>query len=180
MLFMFLFALSWLLARAASMNLNVTAISARNGSSTLECWQMNTPFDNPTQPGLLGTAQSSLGATSSLSYSIAPPNQDRGLHNAPQKQWVAVLSGAVYITLPDDDTTDAYIFGGPFGLIFAADTEDISTKGHRTQHIGQTESVVFEIPTADGKVPEHHVLHLGPCDAGEIAGIRGYGLSAGS
>ncbi|KAI1346655.1 hypothetical protein F5Y01DRAFT_16839 [Xylaria sp. FL0043] len=176
MLFMSLFALSWLLAGAASMNLNVTAISARNGSSTLECWQMNTPFDNPTQPGLSGTAQLLLGATSSLSYSIAPPNLDRGLHNAPQKQWVAFLSGVAYITLPDDDTTDAYIPGGPFGLIFAADTEDLSSKGHRTQHIGLTESVLFEMPTADGKVPEHHVLHLGPCDAKEIAGIRGYGL----
>ncbi|KAI0803632.1 hypothetical protein GGR55DRAFT_392099 [Xylaria sp. FL0064] len=166
--------------RQSSLNLNVTAISASNGPSTLECWQLNTPFDNPTQPGVLGTAQLLLGATSSLSYSIAPPNHDRGLHNAPQKQWVAVISGAVYITLPDDDTTDAYIFGGPFGLIFAADTQDVSTKGHRTQHIGLTETVIFEIPTADGKVPEHHVLHLGPCDAGEIAGIRGYGLPAES
>ncbi|KAI0426735.1 hypothetical protein F5Y09DRAFT_345382 [Xylaria sp. FL1042] len=175
-----LFGLTSLFAGATSLNLNVTAIGAKDGSSTLECWQIDNPFDNPTQPGLLGTAQLLLGATSSLSYSIAPPNFDRGLHNAPQKQWVVFLTGVAHITLPDDNTTDAFIIGGPFGLIFAADTDDVSTKGHRTQHIGLTETILFEMPTADGEVPQYHVLHMGPCDAGEIAGIREYGLSAES
>ncbi|GAW19600.1 hypothetical protein ANO14919_090880 [Xylariales sp. No.14919] len=172
------FTSSWLFQAATSLNLNVTAISARDGSSTLECWQMNEPFDTSTQPGISGTAQVSLGAASSLTYSIIPPNFDGGIHNAPENQWVIFTSGLAYITLPDDNTTSAYISGGPFGLIFAADTKEVSGKGHRTEYPGITETVALRVPTADGKVPEHRVLHSGPCSISEIAGIREYGLPA--
>ncbi|KAI3335449.1 hypothetical protein F4824DRAFT_501077 [Ustulina deusta] len=173
-----LFTLPWLFQETTSLNLNVTAISARDGSSTLECWQMDQPFDTSTEPGISGTTQVSLGTASSLAYSIIPPDFDGGVHNAPENQWVAFISGLAYITLPDDNTTGAYISGGQFGLIFAADTKNVSVKGHRTQYPGITETVALRIPTADGEVPKHRVLHSGPCGAGEIAGIRQYGLPA--
>ncbi|KAK5636429.1 hypothetical protein RRF57_012141 [Xylaria bambusicola] len=175
-IFASLFALPWLSREVASLYLNVTAISARNGSSVLECWQMTQPFDTSTEPGISGTAQVTLSNASSLAYSVLPPNFDGGVHHAPANQWVAFIAGLAYITLPDDDTAGAYISGGQFGLIFAADTEYISVKGHRTQYPGLTETVALRIPTADGKVPEHQVLHPGPCGASEIAGVRQFGM----
>ncbi|KAI1124041.1 hypothetical protein F5Y10DRAFT_39939 [Nemania abortiva] len=173
-----LFALPMLLQVAASLKLNVTAIGARYGSSTLECWQMDQPFNTSTQPGTSGSAQAPLGNVSSISYSILPSKFDGGIHNAPQNQWVVFTSGLAYITLPDDNSTSAYVAGGQFGLIFAADTKDVSVKGHRTEYPGITETIALQIPTADGEVPKHQVLHDGPCGISEIAGIREYGLSA--
>lgn len=93
-------------------------------------------------------------------------------------RWVAFTSGLAYITLPDDDASSALIPGGPFGLIFAADTKDVSVRGHRTQMPGITETITLQIPTADGKVPEHQVLHRGPCSVGDIMGISGYKMLA--
>ncbi|KAI1767828.1 hypothetical protein GGR53DRAFT_480841 [Hypoxylon sp. FL1150] len=157
---------------ASSLQLNVTAIGARDGSSTLECWQMNTPFDISTQPGTSGSAVATLSSVSNLSYTIIPSNFDGGIHNAPHAQWVVYTSGMAYVTLPDDDSTSAVVLGGEFGLVFAADTADVSLKGHRTQYPGLTETIGLQIPTQDGKVPEHRLLHMGPCTADDIAGLR--------
>ncbi|KAJ8120626.1 hypothetical protein ONZ43_g2711 [Nemania bipapillata] len=82
----FSLALPMLLQEAASLKLNVTAIGSRHGSSTLECWQMDQPFNSSTQPGTSGSALAPLGDVSSLSYSILPSRFDGGLHNAPQNQ----------------------------------------------------------------------------------------------
>ncbi|KAI0453351.1 hypothetical protein F5B21DRAFT_479781 [Xylaria acuta] len=212
-----LFALPKLLQQAASLKLNVTAIGARDGLSTLECWRMDQPFDTSTQPGTSGSAQAQLGNVSTLSYSILPSNFDGGLHNAPQNQyvslpssvgqsartepalfiitiiitiitisnpidhltrWVVFLSGVAYITLPSDDSSSVVVAGGQFGLIFAADTSDVSREGHRTQYPGITETIALQIPTADGKVPKHDLVHEGPCSISEIAGLRSFALPA--
>ncbi|KAI1503942.1 hypothetical protein F5X99DRAFT_373939 [Biscogniauxia marginata] len=170
-------ALSWLAAllsvrEAASLKLNVTAVGARDGSSTLECWQMDEPFNPSAGPGKAGSPQVMLGDVTTLSYTIVPADFDGGLHNAPRNQWVAITSGLAYFTLPDDDTTSAYVSGGQFGLIFASDTAEVSLKGHRTQFPGTTETTVLLIPTYDNKIPDHHVLHMGPCGISEIAGMR--------
>ncbi|KAI3322019.1 hypothetical protein HD806DRAFT_536491 [Xylariaceae sp. AK1471] len=161
----------------ASLKLNVTAIGARGGSSTLECWQMDQPFNTSTQPGISGSADTTLGSVSSLSYTIIPSQFDGGLHNAPQNQWIVLTSGLAYITLPDDNTTSAYVSGGQFGLFFAADTAEVSLKGHRTQYPGVTETIALEIPTYDRKIPKHSVLHQGPCSISEIAGIREFAVA---
>ncbi|KAI1378313.1 hypothetical protein F4677DRAFT_390915 [Hypoxylon crocopeplum] len=162
----------------ASLQLNVTAISARDGSSTLECWQVDQPFNISTEPGTSGAAVAMLSSVANLSYSILPSNFDGGLHNAPRKQWVAFTSGLAYITLPDDSTgTGAYVSGGAFGLIFAADTADVSERGHRTQYLSNTETTSLSIPTSGGEVPEHSVLHMGPCSINEINGIREFALA---
>ncbi|KAH8163478.1 hypothetical protein CIB48_g4769 [Xylaria polymorpha] len=173
-----LFAWPKLLQQAASLKLNVTAIGARDGLSTLECWQMDQPFDTSTQPGTSGTAQTQLGNVSTISYSILPSNFDGGLHNAPQNQWVVFLSGLAYITLPGDPSTSVFITGGQFGLIYVADTSDVSKEGHRTQYPGITETIALQIPTAGGQVPKHDLVHEGPCSISEIAGLRNFAVPA--
>jgi hypothetical protein len=94
-------------------------------------------------------------------------------------RWVMFISGLVRISLPDDNSTitgesSVYITGGEFGLIFASDVRGTSERGHRTQYPGLTETVALGIPTADGQIPEHEVLHMGPCTTGETTGIRAF------
>ncbi|KAF3059424.1 hypothetical protein GL218_04546 [Daldinia childiae] len=153
-------AFALLLQDAASLQLNVTAVGARDGSSTLECWQMNVPFKTSVDPGTAGGFVTTLRNVSNVTYSILP------------SQWVYFTTGLAYITLPDDRDTSAFINGGQFSLVFAADTAAVSRKGHRTQYPGITESIALQIPTSDGKVPEHNVLHMGPCNFNEVAGVR--------
>lgn len=76
---------------AACLNLNVTAIGAQHGSSTLECWQMDEPFKISTEPGTAGSAAATLSNVANMSYSILPSSFDAGVHNAPHNQQVAPL-----------------------------------------------------------------------------------------
>ncbi|KAI1642225.1 uncharacterized protein F4817DRAFT_362429 [Daldinia loculata] len=170
-------AFALLLRDATSLYLNVTAIGARDGSSTLECWQMNVPFKTSSEPGTAGGLVTTLGNVSNVSYSILPPQYDGGLHNAPYVQWVYFTTGLAYITLPDDKDTSAFVNGGQFSLIFVADTAAVSQRGHHTQYPGITESISLLIPTSDGKVPEHNVLHIGPCNFNEVAGVHEVALA---
>ncbi|KAI0121012.1 hypothetical protein BJ170DRAFT_645973 [Xylariales sp. AK1849] len=165
--------LTILIPSVTALNLNVTAIATNNGGSTLECWQLGSPFTQSSQAGTSGTAFALLSEVANVSYVVIPPNFDGGLHNAPYHQWVVFISGLAYITLPEDSSTSAYISGGEFGLIFAADTADFSRQGHRTQYPGITETIALQIPTKDGRVPAREVLHGGPCTANEVSGIRG-------
>lgn len=73
-------------AAVLALNLNITALYGADKASTLECWQVDTPFAISTQPGTQGSAQLQLGNTSAISYSILPPQFDAGLHNAPANQ----------------------------------------------------------------------------------------------
>lgn len=73
---------------AAPLKLNVTAIGAQDGHSTLECWQLDSPFDVSDQPGTAGSAATSLGSAANISYSVLPASFDGGLHNAPYNQYV--------------------------------------------------------------------------------------------
>lgn len=172
-----------LLAAAQSclaLQLNVTAIGARNGSSTLECWQMDAPFVISNQAGTVGSALANLGNVTGLLYSVIPAGFDGGVHNAPAKQWVVFTTGLAYITLPDDPSTSAHVSGGAFGVIFAADTADVSGRGHRTQYPGITETIALQIPTEDGAEPPHAVLHPGPCLAKEVVGLKELALGGSS
>ncbi|KAH9892960.1 hypothetical protein F4778DRAFT_749022 [Xylariomycetidae sp. FL2044] len=177
-------AFSWLalsifsIQGVVSLKLNVTAIGAQDGSSTLECWQVDQPFNVSTEPGTSGSAQVTLGGVETLSYSIIPSQFDGGIHNAPHNQWVVFTSGLAYITLPNDEATSAYVVGGEFGLIFAGDTAAVSTVGHHTQYPGVTETIALQIPTTNGEIPSHCVLHMGSCTAEEVSGIRGLASAA--
>ncbi|KAI3390649.1 hypothetical protein diail_8986 [Diaporthe ilicicola] len=170
--------LAALLQPAVALQFNITALGAANNASTIECWQMDTPFTISTQQGTAGSAQLQLGNSSTLSYSVLPAQFDAGVHNAPANQWVLFLSGLAYLSLPEDPTTSAYVLGGEFGLIFAADTASVSSSGHSTSYPGSTETVAIQIPTLDGEIPAHSILHNGPCTAIDTMGLRG--LSTGS
>jgi hypothetical protein len=71
------------------------------------------------------------------------------------------LSGLAHITLPNS-TAEALIVGGDNGLIFAADTQNVSSSGHATNYPSREETRALQIPTG-GIIPQHTVLHSGPC-----------------
>lgn len=165
--------------------LNVTAISAQNGLSILECWQILPGFSTSSQAGIVGASSLQLGGVTNMSYTVIPPKFIAGLHNAPTNQyvtsytssthspiliylerWVAFLSGLAHITLPNS-TVDAYIPGGKDGLIFAADTSAVSVQGHSTNYPSDSETVGVQIPTG-GTIPQHNVLYSGPCKPAEL------------
>ena len=77
-------------------------------------------------------------------------------------RYVAFISGLAHITFPTSNQS-AVIHGGEYGLILAADTAAVSRHGHITDYPSDRETVGLQIPTADGKVPNHRILHAGPC-----------------
>lgn len=79
-------AVSMAASVVTGLNLNVTALGTANGVSTIECWQMETPFAISTQAGTVGSASLSLGSVANITYTVIPANFDAGLHNAPYNQ----------------------------------------------------------------------------------------------
>ncbi|KAI9879906.1 MAG: hypothetical protein M1830_006573 [Pleopsidium flavum] len=152
---------------AAPTFLNLTAISAVNGESTLECWQLSNPFTVSNQAGTTGTAVQQLGNVANASYAIIPAQFNGGVHCAPAVQYVAFLSGLAHITLPNSKQ-EAWIHGGQHGLIIAADTAAVSKEGHITKYPSKKETTALQIPTAEEAVPEHIVLHEGACQRSEV------------
>lgn len=84
----FLGLLAWGCFRPSviAINLNITAVGAQNGASTLECWEMETPFSISNTPGTNGSAYVVLSDITNLSYLVTPPGLDGGFHNAPYNQ----------------------------------------------------------------------------------------------
>lgn len=76
------------------------------------------------------------------------------------------------ISLAHDPSTSVFISGGEFGLIFAADTPDVSCCGHTSKFLGSEEIVCLQIPTVDGNIPKHTRLHMGACGPEELTGWR--------
>jgi hypothetical protein len=167
--------------------LNVTAVTAVNGISAFECWQILPGFTTSSQTGTAGASILQLGSVANMSYSVIPPGFNAGLHNAPNVQyvlrplpsthspmltrpsperWVAFLTGLAHITLPNS-TQEAFVPGGKNGVIFAADVAAVSSTGHSTNYPSTSETIALQIPTGGG-IPQHNVLHSGPCKPGEI------------
>ena len=71
--------------------LNVTAISAHRGHSTLECREIDSPFFLSRHPSTKGAMMVDLGGVSNASLSVIPPVFDNGLHNAPYAQSVLFI-----------------------------------------------------------------------------------------
>lgn len=78
----------------------------------------------------------------------------------------------MHIALPHDNYTSVDITSGKFSILFAADTADVSRNGHSSRSLSAADNVYLQIPTQDGKIPEHRRLHIGPCLAQEVAGWR--------
>ncbi|KJZ73807.1 hypothetical protein HIM_04309 [Hirsutella minnesotensis 3608] len=149
--------------------LNLTAIGASDGRSTIECWQLG-PFDKSSQPGTSGTRFLKLGDISTGTYSVLPPDFDGGRHNAPAFQYVFFASGLAHITLPNG-TDEAWVHGGKHGLIIAADTKEMSKHGHITRYPGKDNTVALQIPIKEGSDLKHKMLHKGACTEKEMSGI---------
>lgn len=65
--------------------LNLTAISASNGNSVLECWALP-GFVASTQAGTVGALNLVLGDLANATYTVIPPRFNGGLHKAPAPQ----------------------------------------------------------------------------------------------
>lgn len=81
-----------------------------------------------------------------------------------------ITSGVALLTVPDEDQDPGYLFspGSGFGLLFAADTADVSLLGHNSQFI--TDVTFLQIRTKHGEIPRHEILHMGYCHANETVG----------
>lgn len=63
---------------------------------------------------------------------------------------------------------EVWVTGGKYGLIFA---DDVGTSnGHLTTFPSGDETVLLTFATGMGAVPEHEVLHEGPCGWEELLG----------
>ncbi|KAK6076019.1 small secreted protein [Seiridium cupressi] len=102
---------------AWALNFNVTAVTAHNGSSVFECWQIDTPFVESTQPGIKGSATLNLGGVTNITYGVLPAGYTEPLHTAPAPQWGLLLSGLISINLPEGNNSHAFFSGGEFGLM---------------------------------------------------------------
>lgn len=81
--------------------------------------------------------------------------------------------GEITIPGPGDEIRDSLILNdGGVGMLFAADTAEVSRRGHGGDFPGVTETIFLQVPTGDGEVPEHEVLYVGACGAEEYAGLR--------
>jgi hypothetical protein len=150
-------------------SLNLTAISTVNGSSIFECWQLP-KFYSSSGAGTVGALNLFLGNLENATYTVIPPRFDGGIHNAPAPQFVAFLSGLAHITLPNS-TADAWVQGGKYGLIIAADSAEYSTYAHITTYPSDADTVAMQIPFESGYLPIHSVLYEGPCQWSEMVGI---------
>ena len=70
----------------AQQHLNITALSASNGTSTLECWQLTMPLSVSTEAGTKGSVTQSLGQVANATLSYLPAGFNGGTHNAPSAQ----------------------------------------------------------------------------------------------
>ncbi|KAI1317214.1 hypothetical protein F5Y16DRAFT_392909 [Xylariaceae sp. FL0255] len=151
---------------AVSANLNVTAIGYHNNQSHFECWQLCSPFISSDQNGLVGAATMSLGDVVNMTYNVVPPGFDSGFHTTPTNQWLIVLQGLGVVTMPDNRSITFTAAGGQAALIFATDTAAVSKLGHGGVSPGISETVLLQLPTMNGSVPEHKILyHDKPCGA---------------
>jgi hypothetical protein len=77
------------------------------------------------------------------------------------------MSGLVHISLPDSPH-QAWVQGGRYGIIIAADTKTVSKTGHITEFPGGDDTVIAQFSFKDGVLPGHTVLYDGPCDFREL------------
>ncbi|UNI19360.1 hypothetical protein JDV02_005546 [Purpureocillium takamizusanense] len=150
--------------------LNLTAIGASRGESTLECWQLDSPFKTSAVAGTAGALALFLGDLSNATYSILPGRFDGGLHTAPARQFVLFTTGLIHITLPHG-SDEAWVQGGKYGLIIAADTADVSKHGHRTRYPSAADTIGVQFPIKSGSDFKYKLLHHGACHETEMTGL---------
>ncbi|KAF2673270.1 hypothetical protein BT63DRAFT_397038 [Microthyrium microscopicum] len=157
--------LSFFAGSGAEQGLNITAISAANGESTLECWNLFSP------PGdFAGAANYPIGNFEGAFIGVLPPQTYIGQAWArTYHRYSLVLSGLVHITLPNSKH-EAWLQGGQYGLLIAADLKNTSKSGHITDFPAKDQTVIAQFPIL-GDLPEHAVLYKGPCKLPELIGL---------
>lgn len=80
------------------------------------------------------------------------------------------MSGLVHISLYRG-RDEAWIQGGKYGLIVAADTADRTAHGHLTRYPGAADTVAVSLPIGDRDGFKYTVLHGGSCTPDEMVGI---------
>lgn len=60
-------------------------------------------------------------------------------------------------------------------MILAVDTAAVSTFGHNTTYPSKETTVALQIPVEGGLVPNHTVVHTGPCVDGDQKHRKGLG-----
>jgi hypothetical protein len=90
-------------------------------------------------------------------------------------RFTAVLSGLVHITVPGStlgpSVSEVWIQGGRNGLIIATDTSSQSRHGHFAEFPSDAATVLVQIPMANGIIPDHDILHAGPCGWEEMINL---------
>lgn len=79
----------------------------------------------------------------------------------------AVLSGTLRVTIPNS-SQQVTVPGGKYGLIIAVDTAHVSKTGHVSSIIGKEELTALMMPTANGKIPPHKVIHGRACEKRDL------------
>ncbi|KAH9991733.1 hypothetical protein BJV77DRAFT_1068163 [Russula vinacea] len=146
-------------------SLNVTALSASNGAP-LSSAGRSCRISHLVTGGHNWCEQPTVGWSLQHELLCNPTRIQCKFHNAPTFQWVAFLTGLAHVTLANS-SVEAYIPGGKNGLIFAADTAAVSALGHSTNYPSNSETIALQIPTG-GTIPQHNVLHSGPCTLNEL------------
>lgn len=170
---------------ADAVPLNITALSSRNGSSVIECWQLSS-IPNEARSAL----NYDVGDMGKATWSIIQPRTTVGEAWAPGVQLTMVLNGLIRVTspapntngssstpspaaspmvaIPPEATHTAYLMPGTLAssLVIAADVKALSTvRGHFTEFPSDEPTVLVQIPFQNDKVPEHEVLHDGQCQS---------------
>ncbi|KAI0795364.1 hypothetical protein BC629DRAFT_1286656 [Irpex lacteus] len=153
-------ALSVVSARSTTTYLEATTLVTKNNASAFECWRFASPLSTSTGAGTAGASTLLIDNLANATYTVIPPRFEGGVHNAPHPQLVVFLSGTIHITLPTDPHSQAWLQGGPNGLILALDA---TGSGHNTSYPGSVETRALQIPFEDGFIPDHTVLYDGAC-----------------
>ena len=106
-----------------------------DGQSHLE--ELKIPF----APAAMGE-QAPMQKVNGIVFSRVAPGTFSDWHNAPRRQYVITLQGAVEIGLGDGSI---HRFGAGEGIL----AEDLTGKGHTTRAVGNEQRITIAIPLAD-------------------------------
>ncbi|KAF2661038.1 hypothetical protein K491DRAFT_587915 [Lophiostoma macrostomum CBS 122681] len=161
------------ISQATAPQFNITALTTVNNASRLECWTLpSTPqfAAGATSYEIGNFSNSFIGILPARTYSNATITHPR------QVQFTIALSGLIHIRTPTsglpETYNEAWVHGGKYGFLIAADTvESGSVQGHETEFPSDQPTWLAEFPTVGGLVPEHILLHVGPCGLGDLIGV---------
>ncbi|KAK4236789.1 hypothetical protein C8A03DRAFT_16575 [Achaetomium macrosporum] len=175
-------AVSRAAATSDSPPLNITALSSRSGYSVLERWEPSS--SNPID--FMSAVNYPVGSTMEAFWSRIKPRTYIGEAWASQVQLTVIVNGLVRITAPAPaageqsasvcglaeaaigrpETTVVYGMPGTVqsSILIAADLKSASTiAGHFTDFPSDEPTILVQMQFVDDRVPEHIVLHDGPC-----------------